>query len=159
MRLGVGYAAQEGGLFPALTVAENLRLAELNASDRGRKRLAEFRNQFPLIDDKGSQPATNLSGGQQQIVKTLRALASADRLLLLDEPSQGVQPTVAGALIGLVRRTARETQCSVVLAEQAIDFALRTSHRWVLLENGRIEGTGLSTDDGVRRRLQEHLMI
>jgi branched-chain amino acid transport system ATP-binding protein len=158
-RLGIAHVPEGRGLFPELTVWENLRMGAVGPG-RGRgarleeeaKRVVEY---FPWIDRRRDQPAATLSGGEQQMLALGRALVSRPRLLMLDEPSLGLAPTVVRELFAIVHRLNEEEGLTVLVVEQNATIALDVASRAYVLEVGRVavEGTSdeLQRHEGVRK--------
>ena len=158
-RLGIAHVPEGRGLFPELTVWENLRMGAVGPG-RGRGvRLEEDAKLvvgfFPWIDRRRDQPASTLSGGEQQMLALGRALVSRPRLLMLDEPSLGLAPTVVVELFAIVRRLNEEEGLTVLVVEQNATIALDVASRAYVLEVGRVavEGTSdeLQRHEGVRK--------
>ena len=133
---GIAYVPQGRRLFPYLTVEENLRMGLL-VRGGGEDTLEPVLGLFPMLRDRLRQPAGTLSGGQQQMLATARALCAKPEFLLLDEPSEGLMPTLVGRLLDtIVALKAR--QVGILLVEQKVDAVLRVADRVALIENGRI---------------------
>ncbi|MFN8831719.1 MAG: ABC transporter ATP-binding protein [Labrys sp. (in: a-proteobacteria)] len=135
-RAGLAYVPQGREIFAAFTVEENLRLA-----DRGNTGIAEAYALFPVLRDMRARRAGNLSGGQQQQLAIARALMARPRVLLLDEPSEGVQPNIVAGIGDTVARVARERRLAVILVEQDIDLVRRMAQRVAFLQDGVIAAT------------------
>ena len=152
--LGIAHVPAGRGIFGTLSVADNLRLGLYGASaDRsaaGRQRLADLLETFPVLAEKRSQPACQLSGGQQQQLAIARALVQAPRLLLLDEMSMGLSPKIVTELFGIVAGL-RDRGTAIIMVEQFVGQALKVSDSVLVLEQGRVVATGrpgdLSGDD------------
>lgn len=134
---GLGYVPQGRGIFSKLTVRENL-LVGLFAS-KGQKDLlddvlSEFPALVPKLDDRGGQ----LSGGQQQILALARALTTQPKLLLLDEPSEGIQPSILDEISEILNKLKRERGLSTLIVEQNIDFVRSMADRAYLMELGTV---------------------
>jgi urea transport system ATP-binding protein len=137
VRRGVGYVPQGREIFSRLTVAENLAVGEAAS---GRKEVAprqELEELFPILRTMQRRRGGDLSGGQQQQLAIARALVSRPRVLLLDEPTEGIQPSTIKE-IGRVLRKLLERQMTVVLVEQYLDFALELAEHCVVLSRGEI---------------------
>ena len=133
---GIAYVPQGRRLFPYLTVEENLRMGLL-VRGGGEDTLEPVLGLFPMLRDRLRRPAGTLSGGQQQMLATARALCARPEFLLLDEPSEGLMPTLVGRLLDtIVALKAR--QVGILLVEQKVDAVLRVADRVALIENGRI---------------------
>jgi urea ABC transporter ATP-binding protein UrtE len=144
-RRGVGYVPQEKGLFPDLTVEDNLFLA-VRDRVRFRKGLATVRSFFPNLDDYLGRKAGTLSGGQQQYAAIARAVITGPRLLLLDEPTAGIQPSLVHELGSVIDAVAAETGCSVLLVEQNRNLAFRLAERVYILDRGEVVAEGLASE-------------
>jgi urea ABC transporter ATP-binding protein UrtE len=138
-RGGLAYVPQGRQIFPALSVAENLRVVGYAAGGRDwRARMHGLLEEFPVLATKLDAPGASLSGGQQQILALARALMSAPRALLLDEPSEGIQPSIVDEIAEVVGALNRERGITVVLVEQNLDFAARVARHAYLMDKGRI---------------------
>ena len=140
-RLGLGYVPQGRGIFPNLTVRDNIRMgiAAHGAADEEeavRGILAEFPRLEPLMNREGGA----LSGGEQQLLAIARCLISEPDLLLLDEPTEGIQPSIVDAIVDLLRSLNRERGVTLVMVEQNLDFITELSDRVLLLQKGVITG-------------------
>jgi len=157
-RLGLGYVPQGRFVFPRMTVAENIAVAaEANGHD-GRAAVAAALREFPILRPKAGDLAGGLSGGQQQILALARALATEPRILLLDEPTEGVQPSLVDEMAGTLLRINRERGIAVLVAEQDLDFCLSIAERAYVMEKGTIRLE--TTRDQLRadKRLQQDLL-
>jgi urea ABC transporter ATP-binding protein UrtE len=132
-RAGIGYVPQGREVFPDLTVEENLLAGRLSAPDAS----AAFAV-FPALAARRGERAGRLSGGQQQQLSVARALMAEPRLLLLDEPSEGVQPSVVEDITEALKRVSAERGFSILLVEQNIDMALALCSRALFLDAGHI---------------------
>ena len=136
-RLGIAYVPQGRRLFPDLTVAENLRVGLLVRGGGAEETLEPVLDLFPVLRERLRQQAGTLSGGEQQMLATARALCARPRLLLMDEPSEGLMPALVDRLLGTVA-TLRERGVGILLVEQKVDAVLRVADRVAVIENGRI---------------------
>jgi ABC-type branched-subunit amino acid transport system ATPase component/ABC-type branched-subunit amino acid transport system permease subunit len=156
-RLGIGYVPQGRGLFAGLTVAQNLELGWLKRRTGHGVRwdLPRIFEYFPRIRERLDTPADFLSGGEQQMVAVARALSGDVRVLLLDEPFEGLAPTVVEQLFESFDKLRREV--SIVIVDHHLDLALALSDRTVALERGRVIHTGpseaLRNDLALRRKV------
>lgn len=156
-RSGIAYAPQGREIFAGFTVGENLRLG-LIGRDGDDAALAPLLARFPVLAERRAQRAGSLSGGEQQMLCLARALAGRPKLLLLDEPTEGVQPSVVeeiGATLGAI---ARETGLAMLLVEQNIDLALTLADEVAFMTAGRIVERlpAAAVDEGV---LARHLLL
>jgi branched-chain amino acid transport system ATP-binding protein len=135
-RRGIAYVPQGRRLFPDLTVAENLRMGLL-VRGGGDETLGPVLDLFPVLRERLRQRAGTLSGGEQQMLSTARALCARPTLLLMDEPSEGLMPMLVERLLGTVAAL-RERGVGILLVEQKVDAVLRVADRVAVIENGRI---------------------
>ncbi len=137
-KLGVAYVPQGRRLFSGLSVEENLRMGLL-ARGGGRDTLDRVLGLFPVLTERLGQRAGTLSGGEQQMLATARALCLEPRLLLLDEPSEGLMPTVVATLLDTVAGL-KDRGVGILLVEQKVEAALQVADRIVFIENGSVAG-------------------
>ena len=156
-RMGVGLVPEGKRLFPRLSVEDNLRLgayARRGEADRF-KPLETVFTLFPRLKERLSQRAETLSGGEQQMVAIGRALMTQPRLLMLDEPSQGIAPKLVDDILAAVARIRDELGVTVLLVEQRLGEALALADRAYVLQTGRVVMSGpaaeIAADHGVRR--------
>jgi branched-chain amino acid transport system ATP-binding protein len=143
-RLGIAHVPEGRGLFPELTVWENLRMgARGHLADDEAKRVIGY---FPWIERRRDQQAATLSGGEQQMLALARALVSKPRLLMLDEPSLGLAPTIVRELFAIVRRLNEEQGLTVLVVEQNATIALSLASRAYVLEVGKVAVEGTSDE-------------
>ena len=135
-RRGIGYVPQGRRLFPDLTVGENLRMGLL-VRGGGEETLQPVLELFPLLRERLRQRAGTLSGGEQQMLAIARALCTRPALLLMDEPSEGLMPTLVDRLLTTVAAL-RGRGVGILLVEQKVEAVLRVADRVALIENGRI---------------------
>ncbi len=141
--LGVAYVPQGRGLFSGLSVEENLRMGML-VRDSGPEVLDEVLQLFPVLTERLRQRAGTLSGGEQQMLATARALCLGPKVLLLDEPSEGLMPMLVDRLLETIKGlTGRGI--SILIVEQKVEAALRVADRIVFMENGTIRGESTPT--------------
>ncbi|MCB1884981.1 MAG: ABC transporter ATP-binding protein [Geminicoccaceae bacterium] len=136
-RRGIGYVPEERGIFAGLDVMENLTLPPRNEGIR--LSLDELRDLFPNLDERRHSQGTKLSGGEQQMLAIARTLHAGARLLLLDEPTEGLAPVIVQR-IGEVVRTLKARGMTILLVEQNFRFARRVADRHYVMEDGRIVG-------------------
>ncbi len=156
-RLGIAHVPEGRGLFTELTVWENIRMGAVVRG--GQKALRENAGRilgyFPWMENRRDQQAGTLSGGEQQMLALVRALVSRPKLLLLDEPSLGLAPTITRELFSIVRRLNDEEGLTVLVVEQNAMIALETASRAYVLEVGKVAVEGESDElrrhEGVRK--------
>jgi len=136
-RLGMGYVPQGREIFSRLTVAENLGVGEAAARDGATLPRGELEELFPMLRTMRNRRGGDLSGGQQQQLAIARALISRPRVLLLDEPTEGIQPSTIKE-IGRVLRALLDRGITIVLVEQYLDFALELAEHCAVLSRGEI---------------------
>jgi urea transport system ATP-binding protein len=140
VRHGIGYVPQGRGILPQFTVRENLKLgtfARRNPGDRGvfEDKVFEL---FPVLKEFLNRRGGNLSGGQQQQLAIARALATKPKVLLLDEPTEGIQPSIIQEMARTLKRIRDQRGLSIVVSEQVLSFALDIADRVLVIENGEI---------------------
>lgn len=157
-RLGLGYVPQGRFVFPRMTVLENIAVAAASNGFDVKETVAELMGDFPILAPKASDLAGGLSGGQQQVLALARALAIRPKILLLDEPTEGVQPSIIDEMAGVLKRINEEREIAILVAEQNLDFCLSIAERAYVMEKGAIR---LETDrDSLRtdKVLQQELL-
>ena len=143
-RLGIAYVPQGRRLFPQMTVEENLRMGLL-AGTGGRETVEQVLDLFPMLRDRLRQKAATMSGGEQQMLAMGRALCLKPKVLLLDEPCEGLQPSLVDKLLDTIAQL-RDRGVSVLLVEQKVDAALQVANRVSFLENGVMRHEALPGD-------------
>jgi urea transport system ATP-binding protein len=154
--VGIGYVPQGRDIFPELTVEENLRIGVYARSDGGREIPDLVFRLFPVLRTMMRRRGGNLSGGQQQQLAIGRALAIGPKCILLDEPTEGIQPSIVHELGDIIRKLYTEEKVSVLLVEQKLPFARRVAERFFLMERGSVVASGTMdalSDDLVRKHL------
>ena len=141
-RLGVGFVPQTRDIFPSLTVEENLTVA----ARPGRWTVERVYDLFPRLADRRRHWGNQISGGEQQMLSTGRALMGNPALLLLDEPLEGLAPIIVEVLLQALQRLIREEALAVVLVEQHAKLALEVTQNALVLNRGRIAYSGPSAD-------------
>ena len=141
---GLAMVPEGGRLFPFMTVLENLELGAFNPSTRGdeRESLHEVMALFPILNERRSQLAGSLSGGERQMCAIARALMSRPRMLMLDEPSLGLSPMMLEKVFDLVRTVVASRDLTVLLIEQNVGDALEMANRAYVIDHGAITKTG-----------------
>ena len=145
-RLGIGYVPQGRQIFPLLTVEENLRIGLPTRRDKARAIPGEVFALFPVLREMLHRRGGDLSGGQQQQLAIARALVTQPQLLILDEPTEGIQPNVVQEIAEIIRTLNREAGLTVLLVEQKLPFARRLGDDFVILDRGRIVADGAMAD-------------
>ncbi|MCP2253792.1 urea transport system ATP-binding protein [Prauserella aidingensis] len=146
VRRGLAYVPQGQQSFPQLTTAENLQLVA-DTRPRGRARTDELLDLFPALREVMSRKAGLLSGGQRQQLAIARALITEPRVLILDEPTEGIQPSVVAQIERTIADLTSGDDLSVLLVEQHIGFALSVADRYYVLASGRVTSSGDGGDD------------
>lgn len=143
--LGIGYVPQGREIFPQLTVAENLELGlQVNG---GKGEIGEeIFELFPIIKTFMNRKGGNLSGGQQQQLAIARALVSHPKLLILDEPTEGIQPSIIEDIATAIERVNKELGITILIVEQYLDFVLSVSNRYYVMDKGEITLSGFTKD-------------
>ena len=144
--LGIGYVPQGRQIFPLLTVEENLRIGLPARRDSQRQIPAFIYELFPVLKEMKQRRGGDLSGGQQQQLAIGRALVLDPKLLILDEPTEGIQPNVVAEIGDIIRRLNREIGLTVLLVEQKLPFARKVGDRFCLLERGRNVAIGAMSE-------------
>jgi urea transport system ATP-binding protein len=156
--LGIGYVPQGRQIFPLLTVEENLQIG-LSARRDPTRRIPELIFElFPVLREMLGRRGGDLSGGQQQQLAIGRALVLDPKLLILDEPTEGIQPNIVHEIGDIIRRLTRQIGLTVVLVEQKLPFARRVADRFVLLDRGRLVASG-SMDQLDEGLVREYLTV
>ncbi len=137
---GIGYVSQEREIFPSLTVDENLRVAT-RPGEWTRDRVYDL---FPRLAERRRNYGNQLSGGEQQMLAVGRALVGNPKLLLLDEPFEGLAPVIIDTLVAALTRLRRESRIATVLVEQQVDIALEMTEKAIVLDKGQIVWQGAS---------------
>jgi len=137
IKRGLGYVPQGQLCFPQMTTMENLQLASTATSE-----LDEVLDTFPALTGLLGRPAGLLSGGQRQQLAIARTLLTQPRLLILDEPTEGIQPNVVAEIEQVIVELTRRGDLTVLLVEQHVGFALRSTDSYYVLESGRVTGHG-----------------
>lgn len=140
--MGIGYVPQGRQIFPLMTVEENLRIG-LPARADGAKEVPEFIYElFPVLKEMLNRRGGDLSGGQQQQLAIGRALVTDPQLLILDEPTEGIQPNIVAMIGDIIRKLIDDIGLTVLLVEQKLPFARRVGDNFVILDRGRAVASG-----------------
>ncbi len=155
VKTGIGYVPQGREIFPRLTVDENLRMG-LATRPGGTAIPERIFEMFPVLKQMMKRRGGDLSGGQQQQLAIGRALAFGPKLLILDEPTEGIQPSIIKDIERAIRSLAEEGSMAILLVEQYYDFARSLADQYLVMERGEIIKRGAGSDmdkDGVRELL------
>ena len=138
-RAGIGYVPQGRMIFPALTVYENLRMGFIARGDWSEENAVnDIRARFPRIDTLLDRAGGTLSGGEQQVLALARTLCGRPKLLLLDEPTEGIQPSIVDDIIEILDGLHRFDGLTIIVVEQSLDFISALSQRVLLIQKGTI---------------------
>lgn len=155
-RRGIGYVPQGREIFPSLTVEENLRIGLQAAAGRADRIPDDVFDLFPVLRTMLGRRGGDLSGGQQQQLAFARALVSRPKLLLLDEPTEGIQPSIIDQIEDVIVRIKSLKTTAILLVEQYVEFAARLADTFVIMEKGTLVARGETSelsDEVVRRHL------
>jgi len=140
-RAGLGYVPQGRQIFPSLSVYENLRMGFVeNGIDSEENIIKDILARFPRLDPIIDRTGSALSGGEQQILALARCLCGSPKLLLLDEPTEGIQPSIVEEILDILIGLHRYKGLAIIVVEQSLDFIRRLSQRVLLIEKGAITG-------------------
>ena len=144
--IGIGYVPQGRQIFPLLTVEENLKIG-LPARRDGKRQIPDLIYElFPVLQEMKQRRGGDLSGGQQQQLAIGRALVLDPKLLILDEPTEGIQPNIVSEIGDIIRKLNRDIGLTVLLVEQKLPFARKVGDRFCLLDRGRRVADGKMVD-------------
>ena len=156
-RLGIGYVPQGRDIYPQLSVMDNLRMGEIVRG--GQSAVPELLEYFPVLDALLERPGRALSGGEQQILALARCLAGRPRLLLLDEPTEGIQPSIVDQIQAKLAELARALDLTVLLVEQNLRFIQALAERVLIMQRGAIVATIAPDQLSDRAIVDEYLGI
>ncbi|NDR58872.1 ABC transporter ATP-binding protein [Aliiruegeria sabulilitoris] len=154
-RLGIAFVPEDMGIFGGLTVEENLVLATANGSF-DTDSLARIWRLFPALEQFWTKAAWSLSGGQKQMLSVARAIIEPRELILIDEPTKGLAPSIIDAMAEAFREISVHT--TLLLVEQNFEFARALGHQMAVIEDGRIAHTGSMADFAANKDLQASLL-
>jgi len=156
--MGMGYVPQGHGVFPTLTVEENLRMGESINKGKSNNKYEMIYEFFPIIKERLKQKAGTLSGGERAQLSIGRALVGNPELLILDEPSEGIQPNIISTIGEIIEQINEELGLTVLLVEQHIGLIKRLADISYAMDNGRIIGEH-KTDDLTQEMIQKYLSV
>ncbi|WP_428492483.1 ABC transporter ATP-binding protein [Rhodopila sp.] len=157
-RRGIGYIPQGREVFPRMTVEENLAVGELIGAGRHQRHADRVYQYFPVLKERRRQLAGTLSGGQQQQLAIGRALIGGPELLLLDEPSEGVQPNLVQSIVRVLRSIRDELGTTIVFVEQNLETILTLADRCCVMEKGRVVAA-IPQGEVTSERVRQHLLL
>jgi urea transport system ATP-binding protein len=143
---GLGLVPQGRRIFPRLTVEENLKVGLSTLGRRATKIPNEIYDLFPILKTMSKRMGGDLSGGQQQQLAIARALVGEPKVLLLDEPTEGIQPNVIQQIGAVLERLVKERGMTIVMVEQYLDFVKEIGDRFYLMDRRRVVASGLTSD-------------
>lgn len=157
-RAGIGFVPQGREIFPLLTVEENLKISLGARSDKLKTIPPQIYELFPVLKEMKNRRGGDLSGGQQQQLAIGRALVLDPKLLILDEPTEGIQPNIVRDIGDVIRKLNRELGLTVLLVEQKLPFARRVADDFFIMEKGSVVATGpiANLNDGL---VQKYLSV
>lgn len=137
-RLGIGYVPQGREIFPSLSVYENLRMGCLMAKQDETSTIKSILADFPRLERLLDRPGGALSGGEQQLLALARCLCGGPKFILLDEPTEGIQPSIIEEMIETLQKLGQQRQLTILLVEQNLNFITSLSQRVLILQKGLI---------------------
>lgn len=155
-RKGIGYVPQGRDIFPNLTVMENLKIGAIAMGKKLNGNLDRIYTLFPILKDFLSRKGGNLSGGQQQQLAIARALLTEPKVLILDEPTEGIQPNIIDQIGDTIKMLRKEGKMSILLVEQYLDFCKELADTFAIMDRGAVVVAGpisALTDDVVKQHL------
>ena len=156
--LGISYVPQGREIIPDITVAENIYVALLGKGRKAKDVPKFIFDYFPALKSLLGQKGGTLSGGQQQQLAIARALVQEPKLLLMDEPTEGLQPSVVEEIEPIIKRIPTERNCAVLLVEQNLDFVRAITQKFAILDSGRIVAGG-NIGELTSTVVQQHLAV
>ena len=158
-RRGLTTIVQGRGLFPRLTVRENLEMGRIAGGGSKPSRLDEVIGYFPRLSERLNQTANTLSGGEQQMLAIGRGLMTNPRLMLLDEPSDGIMPTLVNQIAEILVRINQNERMAIIVVEQNVPMVFAMTDHCVIIEKGRIVAEGSRQDVSQSEVMREYLAI
>lgn len=158
IRHGLGYVPQGRMIFPKLTVIENLKVG-LSARSDGKKSIPDIVfDMFPILKEMSGRRGGDLSGGQQQQLSIGRALVGNPRLLILDEPTEGIQPNIIQAIGEVLTKLVKERDMTILMVEQYLEFVREFGHHFYIMNRGQIVADG-TTEEFSTDMVRQHLSV
>ena len=157
--LGVTTVVQDRGIFPRLTVRENLQMGRIASGQAKRNRIEEVLSYFPRLRERLGQLAGTMSGGEQQMLAIGRGLMTDPKVMLLDEPSDGIMPTLVQQIGETLGEINRQEGTAIVLVEQNLPMVFGMAQYCIVLEKGQLVAEGTSEEVSRSEVLQEYLAI
>jgi branched-chain amino acid transport system ATP-binding protein len=158
---GVGLVPEDRRIFPGLTVEENLSLGLLQLSDRAirdSRSIAQIYERFPRLGERRRQLGTTLSGGEQQMLAMARVMLGRPKILLIDEPSEGLAPMIVADVYAVIAEM-QASGATILLVEQNLNQALSVCDRFIAIDRGRIVFKGSASDTGDREALMRAVAV
>jgi len=157
--LGIGYVPQGRDVFPRMSVAENLQVGEAMRGRVGPEAYERVHAMFPILKERARQRAGTLSGGQQQQLAIGRVLIGGPRMILLDEPSEGIQPSIVQDIARIINTLNRDLGMTIVLVEQNLDMIRAVAQRCYVMDKGRIVAELAPADLDDRATVRKYLAV
>lgn len=158
IRAGLAYVPQGRMIFPKLTVEENLRVGLAARDDKIKQIPEEIYNLFPILKEMGKRMGGDLSGGQQQQLAIGRALVTDPKVLILDEPTEGIQPNIIQQIGSVLRKLVETRQMTILIVEQYLEFVREFCQQFHIMNRGEIVAHG-ETDALSQSMIQEYLSV
>jgi branched-chain amino acid transport system ATP-binding protein len=158
-RCGFTTIVQGRGVFPQMTVAENLEMGRIASGRGGQDRLGEVLSYFPRLQERMKQQAGTMSGGEQQMLAIGRGLMANPKLMLLDEPSEGIMPSLVTQIAEILVQINRRENMTIIIVEQNVPMVFGISKRCLILEKGSIVAEGGPNELSSSNIMQEYLAI
>jgi branched-chain amino acid transport system ATP-binding protein len=158
-RSGITTVVQGRGVFPDLTVRENLKMGRIASGAKKRNRIDEVVGYFPVLSDRFNQKAGTLSGGEQQMLAIGRGLMTDPKLMLLDEPSEGIMPKLVRQISGILVEINRNERMSIIIVEQNVPMIFSMTDRCILIEKGQVVVEGNREELSRSKVMKQYLAI